>query len=73
MKDKRCCTRMQLMQLNTHLGSDGKPIIIAVVIRITVMVAISLYQGVFRHDSNLYNNFMNSSDNNPEAQKRQVI
>lgn len=61
MKDSKYCTRIQLMQLNTQLGSDGKSGTVAVVIRIIVMVAIVLYQVVFRHYSNFYNNFMNSN------------
>lgn len=37
-----------------------------------MMVTTVLYQVVFRHYSNFYNSFINNN-NNPEAQKRQMI
>lgn len=62
MKDRKNCTKIQLMQVNTQLGLDWKAITIAVK-GIIIMVTTVLYQVAFRHYSNFYNSFTNNNNN----------
>lgn len=61
MENRRNCTEIQLMQLNTKLGSDQKSTIIIVAIRILIIVTITLYQVFLYIISNLCNNFTNNN------------
>lgn len=61
MENRRNFTEIQLMQLNTKLGSDQKSTIIIVTIRILIIVTITLYQVFLYIISNLCNNFTNNN------------